>query len=119
MACGGVPQLLWAGIMGENRAPIAAAASVFTPGGPATIWRVICGAARGAVPTKSPKWPAPYRTDSLNIIRPSSRMSETNIWPGEWVMAKGILALSSTAWGVTPQAQNTGISPSLKGSGSP
>ena len=29
-------------------------------------------------PPMSPKRP-PYRTDSLNIIRPSSRMSETNM----------------------------------------
>ena len=38
--------------------------------------------------------------------------SVMNICPGAWEMAMGGLALMTTDWGVTPQHQNTGISPS-------
>src|SRR3990172_5101120 len=38
-------------------------------------------------------------------------MSVMNIWPGLWVIMKAGLEASATAWGVTPQAQNTGTSP--------
>ena len=46
-------------------------------------------------------------------------ISVMNIWPGAWVMTIGGFAFSTAACGVTPQAQNTGISPSLISTGSP
>ena len=38
--------------------------------------------------------------------------SVMNMWPGAWVIAMGGFAFSTAACGVTPQGQNTGISPS-------
>jgi len=37
-------------------------------------------------------------------------MSVTNMQPGAWVIANGILADAIAACGVTPHAQNTGSS---------
>ena len=34
-----------------------------------------------------------------------------NMWPGAWKIASDGLAPMTTAWGVTPHAQNTGTSP--------
>ncbi len=34
-----------------------------------------------------------------------------NMWPGLWVIMNEGLEARATAWGVTPQAQNTGVSP--------
>src|SRR3954447_20293317 len=45
--------------------------------------------------------------------------SVISIRPGAWVMANGSFAAAMTAWGVTPQAQNTGISSAATGTGSP
>jgi hypothetical protein len=45
--------------------------------------------------------------------------SVISIEPGLWVMQIGGLACSITTWGVTPQAQNTGSSPSAMMAGSP
>ena len=33
------------------------------------------------------------------------------MWPGAWEIAISGLALSTAAWGVTPQVHNTGTSP--------
>src|SRR5690606_14625556 len=41
------------------------------------------------------------------------------MWPGAWVIANGGLEAMSAACGVTPQAQNTGTSPSSKSIASP
>ena len=50
---------------------------------------------------------------------PSSGRSVMNMWPGAWVIiSEGRLA-AATAWGVTPQAQKTGTSPSWIVTGSP
>ena len=45
--------------------------------------------------------------------------SVRNMQPGACVMAKGGRASSNAAWGVTPQAQNTGNSPDSTGTASP
>ena len=47
------------------------------------------------------------------------RRSVTSINPGACVIANGSLAAAITACGVTPQAQNTGISSASTGTGSP
>src|SRR6185312_841700 len=47
------------------------------------------------------------------------RRSVTSIKPGAWVMANGSFAAAITACGVTPQAQNTGISSASTGTASP
>ena len=47
------------------------------------------------------------------------RKSVTSISPGACVIANGSFAAAITACGVTPQAQNTGISSSPTGTGSP
>lgn len=39
--------------------------------------------------------------------------------PGARVIANGTRALAIAAWGVTPQAQNTGTSPATISTGSP
>ena len=39
-------------------------------------------------------------------------VSVMSMQPGAWVMAKGGLLFMTMDWGVTPQAQNTGTSPS-------
>src|SRR3954447_26039717 len=48
-----------------------------------------------------------------------SGTSEMNICPGAWDTAYGIPAAATTACGVTPQAQNTGTSPSASTGTSP
>ncbi len=48
-----------------------------------------------------------------------SRRSVRNMCPGLWVMANGGRLWSSTACGVTPQAQNTGTSPARTVTASP
>src|SRR3954447_23359517 len=54
-----------------------------------------------------------------SVARLSSGTSVTNMCPGAWViMSSGRLA-TATAWGVTPQAQNTGSSPSPGPPGAP
>ncbi len=45
--------------------------------------------------------------------------SVTSISPGAWVIANGSFAAAITACGVTPQAQNTGISSAATGTASP
>src|SRR5262249_9985246 len=47
------------------------------------------------------------------------RRSVTSMLPGEWVMQNSGLAVATTDCGVTPQAQNTGISSACTGTGSP
>jgi hypothetical protein len=47
------------------------------------------------------------------------RMSVTSIEPGACVMQNEGRARAMTAWGVTPQAQNTGSSSASIGTGSP
>jgi hypothetical protein len=49
----------------------------------------------------------------------SSKRSVTNMQPGLCVMTSGRHASAMAACGVTPQAQNTGNSPSAIGTGSP
>ena len=46
-------------------------------------------------------------------------MSVMNILPGAWVIISGGLQLRATACGVTPQAQNTGVSPGRISTASP
>jgi len=45
------------------------------------------------------------------IVRSSSLRSDTNMWPGAWVMTRDRGADVAASCEVTPQAQNTGISP--------
>jgi len=47
------------------------------------------------------------------------RRSVTSMWPGLWVMQSAGREAATTAWGVTPQAQNTGTSPGSITVGSP
>ena len=49
-----------------------------------------------------------HKTNS--IVRYSSLRSETNIWPGAWVIKRGSGAEVAASWDVTPQAQNTAVS---------
>ena len=48
---------------------------------------------------------------AYRIVRSSSRRSETNIWPGAWVMTRDRETDVAASWEVTPQAQNMGILP--------
>ena len=41
------------------------------------------------------------------------------MWPGAWVIISSGRLATAAAWGVTPQAQKTGISPSRTSTGSP
>jgi hypothetical protein len=66
-------------------------------------------------PRNDEGWPVrPYSTASCLF-----RRSVTSIKPGAWVMANGSFAAAITACGVTPQAQNTGISSASTGTASP
>ena len=49
----------------------------------------------------------------------SSRRSVMNMCPGAWVIMKGGLDATATACGVTPHAQNSGVSPSRMTGASP
>ena len=49
----------------------------------------------------------------------SLRISETNMWPGLWVIHRGGFADNTARVDVTPQAQKTGVSPALMVTGSP
>ena len=49
----------------------------------------------------------PYSTPNC-----SSRRSVINMCPGAWVIMRSGFTSIATAWGVTPQAQKTGTSPS-------
>ncbi len=49
----------------------------------------------------------------------ASGTSVTNMWPGACVIISSGRLAAATAWGVTPQAQNTGISPSRSSTASP
>ena len=53
------------------------------------------------------------------IARLSSGTSVTNMCPGAWVIISSGRLAAATACGVTPQAQNTGTSPSRISTGSP
>ena len=55
-----------------------------------------------------------YETDSWSF-----RVSSTSMWPGACVMQNAGLDFITIAWGVTPHAQNTGISPSCIVTASP
>ncbi len=46
-------------------------------------------------------------------------ISVINMWPGAWLTANGTRDAITAACGVTPQAQNTGISPGRSVTGSP
>ncbi len=48
-----------------------------------------------------------------------SSSSVTNMWPGAWVIIRSGRLRAATACGVTPQAQNTGTSPSRSSTASP
>ena len=52
-------------------------------------------------------------------LRSTFFVSVISMHPGACVMAKGGLEFMTTAWGVTPQAQKTGTSPSWISTGSP
>src|SRR5690606_38700725 len=56
----------------------------------------------------------PYSTPNC-----SSRRSVINMCPGAWVIMRSGFTSIATAWGVTPQAQKTGTSPSRIVTGSP
>src|SRR5690606_20371663 len=51
--------------------------------------------------------------------KPALLRSVISIEPGQWVMQIGGRAACTAAWGVTPQAQKTGISPGRISGGSP
>jgi hypothetical protein len=62
---------------------------------------------------------APSMPGVQSVAIVSSRRSVTNMWPGAWVIISSGFEATATAWGVTPQAQNTGSSPSRISTGSP
>jgi hypothetical protein len=62
-------------------------------------------------------YPAAVEVQSVAIV--SSRASVTNMCPGACVIISSGREATATAWGVTPQAQNTGSSPSRTSTGSP
>ena len=57
--------------------------------------------------------------DFINGIGLIDYSSHPVLKPGAWVMANGSFAAAITACGVTPQAQNTGISSASTGTASP
>lgn len=71
------------------------------------------------MPTTKGGWPIRSEARRQLLAKDPLGMSVTNIYPGAWVMQKSGRALAMTDWGVTPHAQNTGISPGAMSTASP
>ena len=87
------------------------------PGDPAMHVYPLIEVARRAMPGTSSGMPRAMTLQSTASCL--FRRSVTSINPGACVIANGSFAAAITACGVTPQAQNTGISSASTGTASP